>query len=903
MQNPLTNNPSPKDFMMPSPLEPTAEEIRLGEDTRRERFWKLWGTYLSERQWGTVREDYSSNGDVWTSFPFDQARSRVFRWGEDGLLGLSDRFGRLCFGLALWNGKDPILKERLFGLSGPQGNHGEDVKELYYYLDATPTHSYCKGLYKYPQGEFPYQKLIDENARRTREQAEYELTDTGIFNENRYFDVQIEYAKESVKDLLIKITITNHGPEAAPLTILPSLWYRNTWGWGKISEECLTEPTISVAKPGTLSAQHAVMGEYEMSFDKGPDGNLPEFLFTNNETNTQRLYGNPSPHRYTKDGFHDVVIHGKSDAVNPALVGTKAAGRYNLTIQSGASVELRLRLTAKGEWLGEPFDESFEDIFALRHREADEFYERTLSVSLSSDEKLVSRQAYAGLLWSKQFYNLVQTEWAQGDSTEPAPPAGHALRNAEWRNIFNRDVLSMPDTWEYPYYCTWDLAFHSAAFTRIDPAFAKSQLILLLREWYTHPNGQMPAYEWNFSDVNPPVHAWAALRLYREERSAGRQDDAFLESIFQKLLINFTWWVNRKDSDGNNLFEGGFLGFDNISVFDRSKPLPTGGELKQADGSSWMAFYCMTMLQIALTLAENNPVYEDMGTKFITHFTRMAEAINEFGGTGLWNEDDGFYYDMLVLSDRSIPMKIRSIEGFIPMLATSYVSGAQRKMSPGFTSRVDWYVKNRPELAAHLLEINGDLFNPDLDHLMTVTPRDRLERVLRYMFDEEEFLSPYGIRSVSKYHEKHPYTYTVNGTVYSVDYEPGEGKTAMFGGNSNWRGPVWMPINYMIIQSLKTYDHFYGKSFLVEFPTGSGNKVTLGRAAELLAERVAGLFLPDAEGRRPLNGSDERYATDPAWKDLVLFYEYFHGDNGKGLGASHQTGWTALVAELLAKEV
>ena len=886
----------------PTPQEPTAEVIRLGEDTRRERFWKLWGTYLSERQWGTVREDYSADGDVWTSFPFDQARSRVYRWGEDGLLGLSDRFGRLCFGLALWNGKDPILKERLFGLSGPQGNHGEDVKELYYYLDATPTHSYCKGLYKYPQGEFPYQKLIDENARRTREQPEYELTDTGIFNGNRYFDVQVEYAKESVKDILIKVTITNRGPEAAPLTILPSLWYRNTWAWGKISEECLKEPKISVAKPGILSAQHAVMGEYEMAFDKGPDGKLPEFLFTNNETNTQRLYGTPSAHRHTKDGFHDAVIHGKNEALNPDLFGTKAAGRYDLSIPAGACVVLRLRLSAKGDWVGEPFDEGFEDIFALRRREADEFYDATMRSSLTPGEKQVSRQAYAGLLWSKQFYNLVQTEWAKGDSTEPAPPPGHALRNAEWRNIFNRDVLSMPDTWEYPYYCTWDLAFHSAAFTRIDPAFAKSQLILLLREWYTHPNGQMPAYEWNFSDVNPPVHAWAALRLYREERSAGCQDDAFLESIFQKLLINFTWWVNRKDSDGNNLFEGGFLGFDNISVFDRSKPLPTGGELKQADGSSWMAFYCMTMLQIALTLAENNPVYEDMGTKFVTHFTRMAEAINEFGGSGLWNEEDGFYYDMLVLPDRSIPMRIRSIEGFIPMLATSYVSGAQRKMSPGFTSRMDWYVKNRPELAAHLLEINGDFFNPNLDHLMTVTPRARLERMLRYMFDEEEFLSPYGIRSVSKYHEKHPYTYTVNGTVYSVDYEPGEGRTAMFGGNSNWRGPIWMPINYMIIQSLKTYDHFYGESFLVEFPTGSGHKVTLGRAAELLAERVTGLFLPDAQGHRPLNGSDERYATDPAWKDLILFYEYFHGDSGKGLGASHQTGWTALVAELLAKE-
>ncbi len=890
--------------MFPEPKSPTSEEIRIGEDARRERFWKLWGTYLSERQWGTVREDYSSNGDVWTSFPFDQARSRVYRWGEDGLLGLSDRFGRLCFALALWNGKDPILKERLFGLSGPQGNHGEDVKELYYYLDATPTHSYAKALYKYPQAKFPYAKLVEENARRNREQPEYELTDTGVFEGNRYFDVQVEYAKESVKDVLIRVTVTNHGPEAAPLVLLPTLWYRNTWAWGKISEECLEEPRISIAGPGMLSATHAVMGEYEFALDKGPDGKHPLFLFTDNETNTQRLYGSPSKHRYVKDAFHDAVIHGKSDAVNPANFGTKAAGRYDLSVPAGGSVQLRFRLTAKGGWPGEPFDDAFNDIMANRIAEADSFYGSAIKASLSPQQKLVCRQAYAGLLWSKQFYNLVQTEWAKGDSTEPAPPPGHALRNQDWRNIFNRDVISMPDTWEYPYYCTWDLAFHTAAFTRIDPVFAKSQLILLLREWYTHPNGQMPAYEWNFSDVNPPVHAWAALRLYREERSAGRQDDAFLESVFQKLLINFTWWVNRKDSDGNNLFEGGFLGFDNISVFDRSKPLPTGGKLKQADGSSWMAFYCMTMLQISLTLAESNPVYQDMGTKFITHFARIIEAINEFGGSGLWNEEDGFYYDMLVLPDgRDVPIKIRSIEGFIPMLATSYVSGAQRAMSPQFTSRMDWYVKNRPELAGHLLETNGDFFNAKLDHLLTVTPRERLERILRYMFDEEEFLSPHGIRSVSKYHAKHPYTYTVNGTSYSVDYEPGEGRTAMFGGNSNWRGPVWMPINYMIIQALKTYDHFYGESFRVEFPTGSGNKVTLGKAAELLSQRVASLFLPDASGHRPINGGEERYASDPAWKDLVLFYEYFHGDSGKGLGSSHQTGWTALVAELLAKEI
>ena len=886
---------------------PTTEEIRLGEDARRERFWKLWGTYLSERQWGTVREDYSADGDVWKSFTFDQARSRVYRWGEDGLLGLSDRFGRLCFGLALWNGKDPILKERLFGLSGPQGNHGEDVKELYYYLDATPTHSYAKGLYKYPQAEFPYDKLVQENARRSRDQREYELTDTGVFDQNRYFDVQVEYAKESIKDILIRINITNRGPEEASLVLLPTLWSRNTWAWGKISEECLTEPVISVAAPGLLSASHNVMGEYLMSFGKGPDGKLPSFLFTHNETNCERLYGSPSRKKFTKDAFHDAVIHGREEAVNPAQTGTKAAARYDLTIPSGGSVEIRLRLAEKGQWRDpavDPLGENHSEVFALRLDEADEFLAATINPALDPQQRLVARQSYAGLLWSKQFYNLVQSEWAHGDSTEPAPPAGHAARNADWMHLFNRDILLMPDTWEYPYYCSWDLAFHTAALSRVDPEFCKDQLILLLREWYTHTNGQIPAYEWNFSDVNPPVHAWAALRLYRQQRELGHDDPAFLERVFQKLLLNFNWWVNRKDSDGNNLFEGGFLGFDNISVFDRSKPLPTGGQLKQADGSSWMAFYCMCMLQIALTLSEKNPVYGDMGTKFITHFTRIVTAMNDFCGSGLWNEEDGFYYDLLELPDGGhVPIKVRSIEGFMPLVATSYVTGLQRRKSPGFETRLLWALKNRPKIAGHLLDVNGDIMDINKDILLTVTPRDRLERMLHYLFDENEFLSPYGIRSVSKFHEKHPYTYAVNGTVYSVDYEPAEGKTGMFGGNSNWRGPVWLPINYMIIQALKTYDHFYGDSLKVEFPSGSGNKVTLGEAARLLSLRVASLFLPDAKGHRPVHGGEERYAADPAWKDLVLFYEYFDGDNGRGCGASHQTGWTALVAELLQKEI
>ena len=880
----------------------TEESLRLEEDRQRERFWKLWGTYLSERQWGTVREDYSADGNPWTSFPFEEARSRAYRWGEDGLLGLSDRFGRLCFGLALWNGRDRILKDRLFGLSGPQGNHGEDVKDLYYYLDGTPTHSYAKGLYKYPQAAFPYDELVAENARRDRNQPEYELLDTGVFDGDRYFDVQVEYAKESITDILIRITVANRGPEAARIVLLPTLWYRNTWAWGKISEECLIEPEIRFDSPGLLSATHHVMGEYQLAFDLGEDRKLPEVLFTNNETNTERLYNKISPHRFTKDAFDDLVVHGIQEAVNPELKGTKAGVLYDQVIPAGGEMVFRLRLATKDSWQGTPFDDSFNDIFAKRIMEADDFYEEVLHSSLTMPEKKVARQAYAGLLWSKQFYNLVQTEWQRGDPTMPPPPDGHDARNADWRNVFNRDVISMPDTWEYPYYCSWDLAFHTAAFTRVDPNFAKDQLILLLREWYTHPNGQIPAYEWNFSDVNPPVHAWAALRLYREERLKGRTDNDFLEKVFQKLLINFTWWVNRKDTDGNNLFEGGFLGFDNISVFDRSRPLPTGGKLKQADGTSWMAFYCLNMLQMALTLAESDPVYEDMGTKFIAHFTRIVAAMNDFCGEGLWDEQDGFYYDMLELEDRHVPLKIRSIEGFIPLLATCYTTGEQRSRSPGFTSRLLWYVKNRPQLSSYLLEINGDVSDPLIDHLLTVTPKGRLERILRYLFDEEEFLSPYGIRSVSKYHEKHPYTYTVNGTVYAVNYEPAEGTSAMFGGNSNWRGPVWMPINYMIIQALRTYDHFYGENLKVEFPTRSGNFVTLGEAAELLARRVAGIFLPDEHGARPCHGEEKRYADDPHWKDLVLFYEYFHGCSGKGLGAAHQTGWTALIAEIMAKE-
>ncbi|HEY8902041.1 MAG TPA: hypothetical protein VIM61_16645 [Chthoniobacterales bacterium] len=871
-----------------------AEIIRLLEDGRRERFWKLWGPYLSERQWGTVREDYSADGDVWNAFPHDAARSRAYRWGEDGLLGFTDRFGRLCFALALWNEHDAILKERLFGLTGPQGNHGEDVKELYYYLDSTPTHSYAKALYKYPQAAFPYGALITENGRRSRTEREYELIDTGVFESNRYFDVTAEYAKAGIEDILIRITIANRGPDEAPLHVLPTLWYRNTWAWGLIHEECTTRPEIRVDGAGRLVASHAVMGDYVLDVEGDA-----AFLFTENETNVERLFGGKNPQPYVKDAFHDAVVHGESSRVNPAQTGTKAAAHYTLTVPAGGEVTLRLRLRAAAETDKEaaPFDASFDDIFARRIQEADEFYALQIEGSPNEEERRVARQAYAGLLWSKQFYNLVQPEWSAGDSTQPSPPPAHAARNADWMNLFNRDVISMPDKWEYPYYCSWDLAFHTVSLTRVDPFLAKSQLALFLREWYMHPNGQIPAYEWNFSDVNPPVHAWAAWRVYRLPWDSKGDDYRFLETIFQKLLLNFTWWVNRKDLEGNNLFAGGFLGLDNIGVFDRSKPLPTGGTLKQADGTAWMAFYCVQMLSIALELAQRDEVYEDMASKFFEHFVRIVHAINELGGTGLWNEEDGFYYDMLEVDGRHDPLRIRSIVGFMPLLAATIIPNTYSERLPEFSGRVMWFVKNHEVLTHHLLENNaGETHGM---RLLAITTRAHLERILRYMFDEEEFLSPYGIRSVSKRHEKEPYTYWAHGVPYSVDYEPGEGTSGMFGGNSNWRGPVWLPVNYLLVEALRTYHRFYGESLLVEFPTGSGNMVTLGEASRLLSRRLISLFVPDENGNRPCHGGEPRYAQDPHWKDLLLFNEYFHAETGRGCGASHQTGWTALVTDLL----
>ncbi len=876
------------------PLIP--EITRLLEDASRDRFWKLWGPYLSDRQWGTIREDYSENGNPWNYLPHDHARSRAYRWGEDGLLGICDRFGRLCFAITLWNEKDLILKERLFGLSGPEGNHGEDVKELYYYLDSTPTHSYCKALYKYPQAAFPYTRLVEENARRSREEREFEIIDTGIFDENRYFDVFVEYAKASIKDILIRVTICNRGPEAAPLHILPTLWYRNTWSWGELLEECIVPPVIHLASESQLLAHHEVLGDYVFSVD--PRERLPEFLFTNNETNLQRLENQPNPQPYVKDAFHARLIEGCEHAVNPNFKGTKAAAHYRMEVPAGSEIILRFRLTQHADSPDSRFDESFEDIFQHRIAEADQFYETRIASSLSPEKKAVARQAYAGLLWSKQFYNLVQTEWMKGAPKSSPPPFAHTQRNAGWDNLFNRDVLSMPDKWEYPYYCTWDLAFHAVSLSRIDPPLSKQLLTLFLREWYMHPNGRIPAYEWNFSDVNPPVHAWAAWRVYRLPWLLPSEDRVFLESIFGKLLLNFTWWVNRKDPEGNDLFGGGFLGLDNVGVFDRSKPLPTGGTLKQADGTAWMAFYCIHMLSIALELAQQNQVYEDLASKFFEHFVRIVHAMHHFCGTGLWDEQDGFYYDLLQLDDRQVPLRVRSIIGFLPLLATTILPESKLLACPNFVKRVQWFIHNRSILTEHIDRGPADK-NFQGDHFLAVVTKERLQRLLLYMFDEEEFLSPYGIRSVSKFHEKNPYIYWLQGVPYSVNYEPGEGTTGMFGGNSNWRGPIWLPLNYLLIEALRIFHQFYGDKFTVEFPTRSGNRITLGEAARLLTLRLMSLFLPDQDGNRPCHGGEPRYAQDPLWKELVLFYEYFHADTGRGCGASHQTGWTSLVTDLL----
>jgi len=876
----------------------TEEEIRLGEDNRREKNWKRWGPYLSERQWGTVREDYSASGDCWGYFPHDHARSRAYRWGEDGLLGITDRECRLCLSFALWNGKDPILKERLFGLTGPEGNHGEDVKECYFHLDSTPTHSYMKALYKYPQAEFPYAWLVEENRRRGKNDPEFELLDTGVFNDNRYFDVFAEYAKAGPDDVLIRIVAVNRGPESATLHLLPTLWYRNTWVWGCKHEGCWIKPHIAAVSDSTLQGDHVNFGKHWLVAGPGPDNKPTQFLFTENETNTKELYGTDNYTPFVKDAFHGYVVHGKTDAVNPNPVGTKVAAYYKLDIPAGEEVVLRLRLSNQELSPQKSLGQEFDDVFAARRREADEFYAALIPTDLSIDEANVVRQAYAGLLWSKQFYHYIVNDWLEGDPQQPPPPEDRKSgRNSDWRYVYSRDVLSMPDTWEYPWFAAWDLSFHMIPFTRLDPQFAKDQLVLLLREWYMHPNGQIPAYEFAFGDVNPPVHAWSCWRTYKMTGDRGERDRVFLSRTFQKLVISFTWWVNRKDAEGKNIFGGGFLGLDNIGVFDRSKPLPTGGCLQQADGTAWMAFFCNTMLSIALELAQDNPATEDMASKFFEHFVAIADAINTHGGTGLWDEEDGFYYDQLSVDGRTTRLKVRSLVGLLPIIAAEVIEDEVVKKLPGFAKRLQWFLDNRKDLAQNISYMESDGREDVHGHrLLAIPSRERLERVLRYMLDENEFLSPYGIRSVSKYHEHNPYVFRVNDEEYRVDYVPGESNSSLFGGNSNWRGPIWFPINYLLIEALERYHHFYGTTMKVECPTGSGHVMNLQQVADELRARLARLFLLDASGHRPCHGNEQRYAADPYWKDLVLFYEYFHGDNGSGLGANHQTGWTALAA-------
>jgi hypothetical protein len=877
-----------------------AEADRLAEDGRRTRNWKRWGPYLAERQWGTVREDYSAYGNVWEYFPHDHARSRTYRWGEDGLLGISDRQGRLCFALALWNGRDPILKERLFGLTGPEGNHGEDVKEAYFYLDSTPTHSYLKALYKYPQAEFPYDRLVRENSQRGKTDPEFELADTGVFDEGRYFDVFAEYAKADPDDIAIRITVANRGPEAATVHLLPTLWFRNTWAWGREGEGYSSRPELRRNGAASIIAEHPGLGRYELEADQPGLMASPALLFTENETNVERLFGSPNSQRYVKDAFHRTVIQGESGAVNPDGEGTKAAVHYVLNLPPGGARTVRLRLRQAAEGQGKAFGPGFDNVFEHRIREADEFYGARLPATTTEDERRVLRQGYAGLLWSKQFYHYVTKDWLEGDPAHPpAPGERRKGRNSEWPHVFNRDIISMPDKWEYPWFAAWDLAFHMIPFARIDPHFAKEQLLLLLREWYMHPNGQIPAYEFAFSDVNPPVHAWACWRVYKMTGPKGRRDRVFLERAFHKLLLNFTWWVNRKDPDGHNLFAGGFLGLDNIGVFDRSQPLPTGGHLEQADGTAWMAFYCNTMLAMALELASEDPAYEDVASKFFEHFIAIADAINTLGGTGLWSEEDGFYYDQLHADGMHTPLRIRSLVGAMPLIAVEVLEEKKFAHLEGFKKRMNWFLTNRQDVARQIACMHPRESGGGVRRLLAIPSRDRLERVLRYLLDETEFLSPHGIRSVSRVHRDHPYRIEVQGMVHRVDYDPGESSTGLFGGNSNWRGPVWFPLNYLLLEALERFHHFYGPDLRVECPVGSGQMLNLQEVAHELGARLAGIFLADESGRRPCHGTEARFAQDPHWKELVLFHEYFHGDTGRGVGASHQTGWTALVVRCI----
>ncbi len=873
-------------------MQLTKEEQRLEESRERRAHWKRWGPYLSERAWGTVREDYSAHGTAWEDLPHDHARSRAYRWNEDGLAGICDRRQRICFAVAMWNGRDPILKERAFGLTGNEGNHGEDVKDYYFYLDSTPTHSYMKYLYKYPQAEFPYARLVEENRRRGKGEREFELMDTGVFAENRYYDVHVEYAKAGCEDILVKISVTNHGPEAAELHLLPTVWFRNTWSWRTNARK----PVLRESAPGVIEIE-GVHDEKRRLLCEG----APDLLFTENETNARRLYGYDNGSRYAKDGINDYIVKGDAGAVNPDRVGTKAAAHYRLRVGAGQTATVRLRLTNAAP-AADALSTEFDAIFAARKSEAGEFYDKVIPAGLSDDARNVMRQSFGGLLWSKQFYHYVVREWLEGDETNPPPPGERKKgRNSEWGHLYNADVISMPDKWEYPWYAAWDLAFHCVPLALVDPDFAKEQLTLMVREWYMHPNGQLPAYEWAFGDVNPPVHAWAAWRVYKiEKKRRGTGDRVFLQRIFHKLLLNFTWWVNRKDAEGRNVFQGGFLGLDNIGVFDRSAPLPTGGHIEQADGTGWMAMYSLNLLAIALELAKEDSSYEDVASKFWEHFLYIAHAINHLGhdGASMWDEREGFFYDVLHLPNGDhLPLRVRSMVGLIPLFAVETLEPSMIDQLPGFRRRLEWFIENRKDLTENVacMQTEGE----GSRRLLSIVGAGQLRSVLKFMLDTNEFLSPYGIRALSRVHQDSPYVLPVNGHEYSVRYEPGESSTGLFGGNSNWRGPIWFPVNYLLIESLQKFHHYLGDGFQVECPTGSGQMMTLAEVAAELSRRMTRIFLRNDEGYRPVHGTNGVYKSDPHWRDLVLFYEYFHGDDGSGVGASHQTGWTGVVAKLL----
>ena len=877
-------------------MEQNPEAARLEEARIAKTPWKKWGPYLSERQWGTVREDYSADGNAWDYFTHDQARSRAYHWGEDGIAGISDDQQLLCFSLALWNGRDPILKERMFGLTNSQGNHGEDVKEYYFYLDSTPTHSYMKYLYKYPHAEYPYVDLIETNKRRTRSEMEYELLDTGAFNEDRYFDVFVEYAKLDAEDMLVQISVSNRGPESASIDVLPTLLFRNTWTWWPGTPKPSLKQVAGEGPCQVIATTHATLGERYLYCE----GDVP-LLFTENETNNERIFGTPNNLPYVKDAINDYVLAGKQDAVNPENTGTKASAHYRLTVVAGHTVTIRLRLSdIAPRNMGHPFN-GFDTTLQTRLAEADVFYEGITPRIADADRALVMRQALSGMLWTKQYFFFDVDKWLDEHGIDPMKPGGRNMRNREWFHMVNRHVISMPDKWEYPWYAAWDLAFHAIALSAVDVDFAKEQLDLMLQEFFLHPTGQIPAYEWNFSDVNPPVHAWATIFLYRTEQAlTGKGDLDFLKRSFAKLVLNFSWWVNRKDRQGNNLFEGGFLGLDNIGVFDRSSPLPTGGYLEQADGTAWVSMFAQNMLEIAVELAAHDAFYEDMALKFGEHFIWIAVAMNQTGPDGMWDEEDGFYYDVLRLPDGSARrLKVRSMVGLLPLCATTVIEPWQRERVPRVMEHLRGRINQMPELRQSMHTTGkGHLGYADRG-IAALVNEDRLRRILTRMLDEKEFLSPYGIRALSRYHEDHPYIVNVEGHEFRVTYLPAESDSGMFGGNSNWRGPVWLPVNGLLIRALLQFYLFYGDNFKVECPTGSGNLMNLFEVAREISDRLTSIFLRGESGRRPVFGGTEKFQSDPEWKDYLLFYEYFHGDNGAGLGASHQTGWTGSVAKLI----